>query len=125
MGRTQIPTNMASVKIWFRSDGSMMHPVAKKLFLDQLSALTAENLRLSERDVAVHTVETPDILVAGHAENCAHCIVEHLGSLSRGVKADFNDKLAALMKLHYHVEHYMVRFIAVADDEMILSAGLE
>ena len=29
----------------------------------------------------VHTVETEDILVGGFAENCAHCIVEHIGEI--------------------------------------------
>merc|ERR1711990_1248615 len=109
-GHTRVE-KMASVKIWFRSDGAMMHPVAKKLFLKELSAMTAEVMGMPELDVAVHTVETEDILVGGYDQNCAHCIIEHIGDLTAAATREYNRRLAALIKLHYHVDHYMVRFI--------------
>merc|ERR1711934_1218752 len=116
---------MASVKIWFRSDGAMMHPVAKGLFLKELSAMTAECLGIRENSISVHTVETEDILVGGHAQNCAHAIIEHLGEMSAAINREYNKRLGALMKLHYHVEHYMCRFICVQPHEMMMSSAFE
>merc|ERR1711934_1093817 len=117
--------SMASIKIWFRSDGAMMHPSAKALFLREVSAMAAKTLRKPEASIAVHTVETEDILIAGLSENVSHCTVEHIGPLEPSVTRAFWGRLGELLKLHYHVVHHFVRFVATPAEDMIIGPVME
>merc|ERR1711934_1238595 len=117
--------SMASIKIWFRSDGAMMHPSAKQLFLREVSAMSPQTLGKPEATIAVHTVETEDILIAGRSENVAHCTIEHIGSVSPAVTQEHGENLGALLKVHYHVVQHFVRFVGVQPHEMIISPVLQ